>query len=222
MGADLSQVISTSRVPRILIAENNGSTAASLVQSISASRLDLDYEVCRSHDHAVMHLFRSPPPYTLVISSVRLAEKDNYLLLKHNRFRQPDVPFVITTGVAEVESARQAMEAGAFDLISTPLEPQQTVETIRLALWHNTLRAFIASRDQVIEKFRQHIANCPSDLREGELFQRALALLQETAAYTGESLQRIEESIVRLSDFATKVADDVRQRAEARLKTMTK
>jgi len=222
VSSNVSQVTSVPRIPRILIAENNTSTVDSLIHNIKDSRLDLDYDVCTSHDRAVIKLFRSPPPYQLVIGSVHLAEMDDFLLLKHNRFLQPDVPFVITTGAAEIMSSRRALKEGAFDLIARPLEPKQMVETIRLALWHNKLSVLIASRERMLEKFRQHIAEYPRNRKDGEAFQRALAIVQETASCTAESLQRIEESIVCFSDFATKVAHHARKRAFERLTTLSK
>jgi DNA-binding NtrC family response regulator len=222
MDPNSSQVPSASPVPRILIAESNTSTVESLIHHIKDSRVDLDYEVCTSHDRAVIKLFRSPPPYQLVISSVHLAEMDDFLLIKHNRFLQPNVPFVITTGANEIKSSRRALKEGAFDLIATPLEPLQTADTIRLALWHSKLQTLIASREKMLERFRQHIADYPRHRREGEAFQRALAIVQETAAFTAQSVQRIEESIVCFSDFATKVAHHAKKRASERLDALRK
>jgi len=222
VSSNVSQVTSVPRIPRILIAENNTSTVDSLIHNIKDSRLDLDYDVCTSHDRAVIKLFRSPPPYQLVIGSVHLAEMDDFLLLKHNRFLQPDVPFVITTGAAEIMSSRRALKEGAFDLIARPLEPKQMVETIRLALWHNKLSVLIASRERMLEKFRQHIAEYPRNRKDGEAFQRAVVIVQETASFTAQSLQRIEESIVCFSNFATKVAYQARKRASDRLDALQK
>jgi DNA-binding NtrC family response regulator len=79
---------------------------------------------------------------------------EDFLLVKHNRVLQPDIPFVIITGLEKIEASRRALEEGAFDLIPTPQQPQQTVETIRLALWHSTLKA---SKERRLEKYCQHI-----------------------------------------------------------------
>jgi DNA-binding NtrC family response regulator len=205
MGPDLSHVRSSARFPRILIAENNLSTVESLTQILGDRRLDVDYDVCTSHDHAVVKLFRSPPPYQLVISSVRLAELDDFFLLKHNHNLQSFVPFVVTSGASDTKSSRRALEEGAFDFIPTPLEHEQTVSTIRLALWHNKFKALIASRDKALEKYRQHMADYPGHKKEDEAFMRALAVVQKTVSSVERTFQRIEDSIVRLSDFATRV-----------------
>jgi CheY-like chemotaxis protein len=126
-------------------------------------RLDVDFDVCTSHDHAVVKLFRSPPPYQLIISGVRLAEFNDFFLLKHHQNLQPFVPFVVTSGALDTESSRRALEEGAFDFIPTPLDPEQTVNTIRLALWHNKLKALTASRDKILERYRLHIDDYPGN-----------------------------------------------------------
>ena len=203
-------------LPRLLIAESNRATADSLVQTFGDRRLDFDYDVCTSHDDAVMKLFHSPPPYQLIISSVRLAEVDDFFLLKHNRIRQPFVPFVITAGASEIHSSRRALEEGAFDLILTPLEQEQTVSTIRLGLWHNKVKALIASRDKVIERYQQHLANYPGN-RSGDGFRVILTTIEESLSAHEQTIDRVEASITLLADFDKAVGELPRERAFERL-----
>jgi DNA-binding NtrC family response regulator len=217
---DLSHATSSARVPRILIADNNIATVKSLLGTFGDRRLDVDYDVCPSHDCAILKLFRSPPPYQLVISSARLATVDNFLLLKHNQNAQPFVPFVITGGAADTESSQRALEEGAFDLIPTPLEYEQTVHTIRLALWHNKLKILIASREKALEKYRQHMADYPGNSESDEAFQKALSVVQKTVSSPERTFQKIDESIVRLSDLATNVEYQARTRAYGRLNSL--
>jgi DNA-binding NtrC family response regulator len=178
MGPDLSHVTPI-RLPRVLIAEGNFYAIESLVQTFGDRRLDVDYDVCTTHNQAVLKLFRSPPPYQLVISSVHLAEIDDFFLLKHNQNLQPFVPFVVTSGASDTKSSRRALEEGAFDFIPTPLDHEQTVSAIRLALWHSKLKALIASRDQAKERYRQHIDNYPGD-RMGKAFRTILRSIEQS------------------------------------------
>ena len=53
MSPDLSDVTSSPRFPRILIAGNNVSTVESLVHTFADRRLDVDYDLCTTHDHAM-------------------------------------------------------------------------------------------------------------------------------------------------------------------------
>ena len=104
------------------------------------------------------------------------------------------VPLVITATTGNKASARRLLEQGAFDLITTPLEHEQTVDTIRLALWHNKLQAIIASRDKALEKYRQHIDNYPGK-RTDEAFQTILILIEQTVSAHDRTIGRIETSI---------------------------
>jgi DNA-binding NtrC family response regulator len=171
MGPDLSHATLSARFPRILIAENHFSTVESLIQTFGDRRLDLDFDVCTSHRSAVRKLLASP--YQVIISGVHLAELDDFLLLKRIQALEASVPLVITATTADKESARRVLEQGAFDLIPTPLEHEQTVDSIRLALWYNKFKALIASRDKALERYQQYIANYPGN-RRGDAFRTIL------------------------------------------------
>lgn len=218
MGPDLYRVRSSPRFPRILVADNNASNVDSLIRTFGDRRLDFDYDVCTTHDRAVVKLFRSPPPYQVVISSVRLAETEDFFLLKHNRFLQPFVPFVITSGASDIGSSRQALEEGAFDCILTPLEHEQTVSSIRLALWHNKLNALVASRDKALERYRQHIDDYPGN-RMGEAFHAILTSIEQLISAHERTIDRIETSIKCFADLAKNVEEQVREQALRRLHT---
>ena len=221
MGPELSPVIAPAPFPRLLIAENNASTVESMVHTFADSRLDADYDLCPTYDHAVVKLFCSPPPYQLVISSIRLAEKDDFFLLRHNRCRQPFVPFIITTEPWEIQSSRRALEEGAFDFIPIPLECEQMVRTIRLALWHNKLKAIIDSRDKALERYRQHIANYPGD-RTGEGFRTIRASIEQSISAYGRTIDRFETSIKCFADLAKYFESQAKERALERLDLLSK
>lgn len=217
MDGNLSGSVDPTRFPQILIADDNFSTTESLIQTIADSQLGFNYDVCTSYDSAVIKLFRSPPPYRLIISSVHLAEKDNFLLVRHNRFLQPLVPFVVIAQASETESSRRALEQGAFDFIPTPLEHEQTVRTIRLALWHNQFKTLIASREKTLEKYLQHMADYPGDKVTDDAFKRTLLAVQKSVSTVERTFQQIDEGVVRLSDFASNMEEQARKRALARL-----
>ena len=211
MITDTNLSLAPTRISQILIAESNVSTVESLINTLTASKRGLDYDVCTSHDSAVLKLFHSPPPYELVISSVHLAEMYNFLLLKHNRFCHPMVPFVVTTSASEPESSRRALEHGAFDIIPTPLDHEQTMRTIRVALWHNRSKALIAFREKVLETYLQHLEDYSGDkAATDEACDGALSVMLK-------AITSVNKSILRLSVLAANVKDQVRKRALARL-----
>jgi DNA-binding NtrC family response regulator len=219
MGPDLSPVRSF-LLPRILIAERHFSSVEPLITAIGDRRLNADFDVCTSQRSAVRKLLASP--YQLIISGVHLAEIDDFLLLKRTQALEPFVPLLVTAAAQDKESARQVLQQGAFDLIPTPPEHEQTVNTIRVALWHNKFKALLAVREQALEKYRQHIADYPDEMKVDQAFQRARSVVQKTVSSVDYSVQLIEESIVCFSDFATRLEYQARKRALGRLNRLRK
>lgn len=221
MNEDLSHS-DPSPLPQILIADDCLSTAKSLVHTIADHWIGFGCDVCLDYDRAIVKLFNSQPPYKLVISGVDLAEKDDFFLVKHNRVRQPNIPFVLTTRFAKNASSRRALEQGAFDLILVPLDHEQTVGTIRLALWQSKLRGFIASNERDLKKYRQHLAHYPQDGQLDTSFNKTVYAVRISLFLLEQSSEQIGQPSTQLSDFATKVEEEIRKRALARLDALPK
>src|SRR5262249_45767550 len=114
-------------------------------------------------------------------------------------------------------SSRRALNEGAFDVIPTPLEHEQTVNIIRLALWQNKLMALIAHKEKTLEKYRQHLAAYPGNRMMDETFNRALLAVEKTVSTFETPSHRIEESIRCFADLAKTVEEQARQQALCRL-----
>lgn len=213
MGPVLSHITTPPRVPRILIAENNFSTFESLVDTLGKTRLDVDFDLCTSHDSAMRKVFESP--YKLIISDVHLAEKDDFSLLKRSQALETFVPFVVTANASkkDKDSVHEILEHGAFDLISIPPEYEQTLSAIMLALWQSKFMALIACKDKVVEEYREHLARYPSGNQMDATFKRTLDAIHS-------SIFSYQQTVLRTEGFAslaTKVADQARKKALERL-----
>ena len=211
---DLSHSTSSIPRPRILVAEAHSSTVHSLFKTFGQRQLDLDVDVCFSHRSAVRKLLASP--YQLIISGVHLAELDGFLLLNRTQALEAFVPVVITAATGEKESARRVLNQGGFDLIPTPLKQGQTVSTIRLALWHHSFKALIASRDKAQERYRNHIVDYPGN-RRGKAFQTILTSIEQSLSAHERTIHQIETSLKCLADMAKTVEHQARERALKRL-----
>ena len=216
----LTSATSSIRLPRLLIAEKNFSTIEPLIRTCGDQRLDVDFDVCASPSSALGMLLTKS--YQLVISGAHLAEMEDFLLLNRIQALESFVPVVVTADASEKESACRALTKGAFDLLTRPLDHEEVVHTIRLALWHGKFKAIIASREQALEKYRQHIAAYPDEQKNDEAFHRALSSVQKTVSSVERTFQRLEESMVHLSDFATKLEHQRKKRALERLDTLPK
>jgi len=215
MDLDLSHVTSSGRLPRLLIVERNFSTFEPLIRTFRDERLDLDFDVCTSHWNVVWKLYASP--YQLIISGVQLAAMDDFLLLKQAQMLQRVVPFVVTASASEKEVARRALKHGAFDLIPTPLDHEQTVNAIRLALWHNKLMELIARREKAFEQYRRHLDAYPGTRKKDDAFHNALSSLQRMVSCFDQSIQAIEGSMKCLANLARSVEQEAQAGALERL-----
>lgn len=215
MSPDLSHV-TAGRLPRLLIVEKDFPTIEPLIRTCGDRRLNVDFDVCASSRSAAGMLLASS--YQLVISGARLTEMEDFLLLKRIHALEPYLPVVVTAEASEKDSACRVLSKGAFDLLTCPLDNEQTVSTIRLGLWQGKLRNLIARKEKTFEQYRQHLTDYPDDSEKmEELFKRALTTLENSIASVAQTMLRIEESTTCFSDFATKVEYHARKRAYERL-----
>ena len=64
-------------------------------------------------------------PVALVLLDMKMPGMDGMEVLKIIRRDYPDILVVVITGFATVETAIEAMKAGAYDFIPKPFEPVQ-------------------------------------------------------------------------------------------------
>jgi DNA-binding NtrC family response regulator len=72
--------------------------------------------------------------FDLVLVDVRLTDGDGFDVLAHSRQKQPDTPVVLITGYGSVETAVEAIRAGAFDFLTKPIIDEELEMSIRRAL----------------------------------------------------------------------------------------
>ncbi len=72
--------------------------------------------------------------YDLVLVDIRLGDDDGFDLLAHCRQHHPDTSVIMITGYGTVESAVEAIRAGAFDFITKPLIDDELEMAIERAL----------------------------------------------------------------------------------------
>jgi len=87
-------------------------------------------------------------PYDLVISDLRMPAVSGLDLLRQIRLRYPEAIVIILTAFGTVETAVEAMKAGAYDYLTKPVHPDElslvvgrALEHLRLVKEVSTLRA---------------------------------------------------------------------------------
>lgn len=70
----------------------------------------------------------------LVLCDYRLGDMDGVEVLKKIKDIEPSVPFIIMTGYSDIRTAVNVMKLGAFDYLTKPLLPDETLQIIKRAL----------------------------------------------------------------------------------------
>lgn len=101
----------------------------------------------------------------LILSDLRLPDKDGIDLLKWLGERNLQIPLIIMTGYADIQSAVQSMKLGACDYIAKPINPDELLKKIEEA---QKMRAGHSSSKGTPAKGIESTPLPPSDYLEGE------------------------------------------------------
>jgi two-component system C4-dicarboxylate transport response regulator DctD len=88
-------------------------------------------------DEALSHL--AAAPVELVLTDLRLPGIDGLQVLQRCRAQDPDLPVIVMTGHADVATAVQAIQQGAYDFIEKPFGRDRLLSLVRRALQQRTL-----------------------------------------------------------------------------------
>ena len=76
----------------------------------------------------------------LILSDLRMPKMDGMEFFRAVREGQGEIPFIILTAFATVETALQAMKAGAFDYLTKPFKNEEILVVVEKALDYSRLR----------------------------------------------------------------------------------
>ena len=109
----------TDPAPRILVADDEESNL-SILQKI-LGKAGFDVEAARSGPEA-LDTMRDGPAYDVLLTDLRMPGMDGIELLKAARTIAPETEVVVMTAFGTVEVAVEAMQEGAYDFLTKPLE----------------------------------------------------------------------------------------------------
>lgn len=81
----------------------------------------------------------SKKPYDVVLCDIRLSDGDGFEVLAYCRENYPATTVILLTGYGTVESAVEAIRAGAFDFLTKPLIDEELEMAIERALKQRTI-----------------------------------------------------------------------------------
>ncbi|MBK5274754.1 MAG: sigma-54-dependent Fis family transcriptional regulator [Desulfuromonadales bacterium] len=91
-----------------------------------------EVETCSSGHKAIERL--QGKDYGLIITDLKMPGMDGIEVLKAVKALQPDIPVIIITGFASIDTAVEAMKNGASEYISKPFTPDLLLEKVQNAL----------------------------------------------------------------------------------------
>jgi len=114
----------------VLVVEDRPSLAQMLAETLGAEGYEV--EVVLRGDEAVTRL-ESPEPLLAVVTDLKLPGADGLHVLRAARAADPQLPVFLITGYATVQTAVEALKAGARDYFTKPLEMDGVLAALRAA-----------------------------------------------------------------------------------------
>ncbi|NTW99253.1 MAG: sigma-54-dependent Fis family transcriptional regulator [Geobacteraceae bacterium] len=144
-----------------------------------------DVETCMSGHNAIERL--QEKEYGLVITDLKMPGMNGIEVLKAVKTLQPDIPVILITGYASIDTAVEAIKNGASDYISKPFPPDVLLEKV-----NNALRQSIPLNETSLGKkvlhhgFHQFIGESEEMQKVYHRIKR-VAATNSTVLITGES-----------------------------------
>ncbi len=114
----------------------------------------------------------------LVISDIRMPEMDGLTLLREVKRLSPQTSVLLMTAFGSIDTAVQAMKAGAYDYLTKPFKMDEIIVVVQRAMEERRLRAEVqALREEVHTKY-----NFSNLLGKSKPMQDLFALIRKVAA----------------------------------------
>src|SRR5436853_95133 len=147
--------------PKVLVVDDE----ESVVVTIKAI-LQLDgYNVATTTSGATARAMVREVEYDLVLTDLRLEDGDGLDVLKAVRARHPETITIMLTGYASLESAIQAIRAGAYDYLVKPSEVEELRSTVARGIERRRLGQELRMRVAELERANREIADLNSSLQ---------------------------------------------------------
>jgi two-component system response regulator HydG len=99
------------------------------------------YRVAAADDGTTAVAQVEATPFDLILMDVRMTQLDGIAALKQIKAYNPAIPILIMTAYSSVESAVDALKAGAYDYLTKPLDFEALRLTLARVLEHSALKA---------------------------------------------------------------------------------
>lgn len=116
-------------------------------------------------------------PFDLVLTDIRMPGINGMEVLQHIKATTPDIPIIMITGHASLDSAVDAMKAGAYHYIAKPFRLAEAREVVRGALELGRIR----SENSELKERIEHLAGQSTIITQDLGMQRLLETARQIA-----------------------------------------
>jgi two-component system response regulator HydG len=120
----------------ILIVDDDTETAETLALSLAL----FGFHTTAQTDPAVALVLAADDALDAVLTDLRMTPIDGIALCTQLAASRPDLPVVVMTGQASIQTAVDAMRAGAFDFVVKPIIPDVVALALERAVAHHQLK----------------------------------------------------------------------------------
>jgi DNA-binding NtrC family response regulator len=106
----------------ILVVDDVSENVRSYIEILT----DLDFQAISSGDaDSALALIRSEPAIDLVITDYRMPGRSGLEFMEELRILRPELPVIMITAYADIETYLQAFSLGAFEFINKPIKKME-------------------------------------------------------------------------------------------------
>lgn len=133
--------------PRLLVIDDQASMTQWLCSDLKSRGFDA--EASNSPQEIIGQLPHLP--YDIVLTDVRMPKISGLELCRELTARRPDIPVIVMTAFGNMESAIEAIRAGAYDFITKPLEVDLLEIALKRALGHRHLQLQLEALEKQVQ-----------------------------------------------------------------------
>ncbi len=168
-----------------------------VLESVSALLKEFGYSVHTSHNAADALDLIKKSRFDVVLTDIRMPMVTGIDLLRQIRLFDPQLPVILLTGFAELDTAIDAVKRGAFDFITKPYNPEYLAHSVERAVKYMKLiemeKNYMASLEETVGKRTQELADALQMVKN--IAQEITTRLTTVAEYrdidTGNHISRI-------------------------------
>jgi len=171
-------------IPKLLVIDDDYSILNFFKRLFKGTSYNVHYY--KKSVEAMQHIGREN--FDCIITDLKIDNYGGLDILKYAKDKDPLTEVILITGYGTIESAVQAMQLGAYDYLTKPLDVDKTRITIERAIERRNLRNTISVLKKKVDKNnRMGVVAVSESMRRVLDLAEAVAQTSSTVLITGES-----------------------------------